>query len=393
MEDKCRFLCNFSQHTAEVEIPGDALMPKSTQYYVRIARFLPEVKVVEKHNVAARRILIRGHNGKIYPYLVLNDTCLSDSRREERVLQLLRLLNQYLVNRKETGRRYLQFTAQRVVAINPGLRLVEDNTSSLSLTDILKRRINRGKHAGGDLDNDSPIREYYDRLIKIQSLGGTSSPKNIRDIFTDIQNKMVPKNMLKEWSIDTYVNATDYWVFRSQLTYQLAMACLCEYAFLLTSLTPDSMYIHQDTGCISVAFYKFDQSETIESNAVRRQVPFRLTPNLSELITPTGIDGPFRGALDAVANCLTTPNTRVASIFKAILRDEMLFWYKKGYENFENHKLIEMVNRMVKKIQQRLNEIGGTEERPTDSQIPILIGRATNVDNLSQTDPAWHPWL
>lgn len=393
MEDKCRFLCNFSQHTAEVEIPGDALMPKSTQYYVRIARFLPEVKVVEKHNVAARRILIRGHNGKIYPYLVLNDTCLSDSRREERVLQLLRILNQYLVNRKETGRRYLQFTAQRVVAINPGLRLIEDNTSSLSLTDILRRRINRGKHAGGELDNDSPIREYYDRLIKIQSLGGTSLPKNIRDIFTDIQNKMVPKTLLKQWSADTYVNATDYWVFRSQLTYQLAMACLCEYAFLLTSLTPDSMYIHQDTGCISVAFYKFDQSETIESNAVRKHVPFRLTPNLSEVITRTGIDGPFRGALEAVARCLATPNTRVMSIFKAILRDEMLFWYKKGHENFENHKLIEMVNRMVKKIQQRLNEIGGTEERPTDSQVPQLISRAMNVDNLSQTDPAWHPWL
>ncbi len=33
----------------------------------------------------------RGHNGKIYPYLVVNDSGLSDARREERVLQLLRL--------------------------------------------------------------------------------------------------------------------------------------------------------------------------------------------------------------------------------------------------------------------------------------------------------------
>lgn len=393
MEDKCRFLSNFSQHTADVEIPGDALMPKSTQYYVRIARFIPEVKVVEKHNSSARRILIRGHNGKIYPYLVLNDTCLSDSRREERVLQLLRLLNQYLVNKKETGRRYLQFTAPRVVAINPGLRLVDDNTSSLSLVDILKRRINKNRPAGSDMDQDTPIRECYERLMKLQALGAPITNKNLRDTFIDIQNKMVPKNLLKDWVAQTYINATDYWVFRSQFTYQLAMACLCEYAFLLTSLTPDSMYVHQDTGSINVSFYKFDQSEISEGQGVGKPVPFRLTPNLSEFITPNGIAGPFRGALDAVSRCLTTPNSRVISIFKAILRDEMLFWQKKGSENVENPNIIEMVNRVVKKIYQRLDEIGGSNERPFDSQAPQLISRATNLDQLCQTDPAWHPWL
>ena len=141
IEEKCRFLSNFSLQTAEVELPGEFLLPKVTiqllnglthlhhillwlhfvttynrwfsiclfifflimqpnHYYVRIARFMPRVEIVQKHNTAARRLYIRGHNGKIYPYLVVNDACLTESRREERVLQLLRMLNHFLGKQK-----------------------------------------------------------------------------------------------------------------------------------------------------------------------------------------------------------------------------------------------------------------------------------------------------
>lgn len=75
-----------------------------------LGRFMPRVEIVQKHNTAARRLYIRGHNGKIYPYLVMNDACLTESRREERVLQLLRLLNPCLEKRKETTKRHLFFT-------------------------------------------------------------------------------------------------------------------------------------------------------------------------------------------------------------------------------------------------------------------------------------------
>lgn len=367
-------------------------MPKSTIYYVRIARFIPEVKVVEKHNISARRILIRGHNGKIYPYLVLNDSCLSDSRREERVLQMLRLLNHYLVTKKETGRRFLQFTVPRVVAISPGLRLVEDNPSSLSLVDILKRRINRNKSSSSDMDQDTPISEYYDRLIKLQTQGTPATQKNLRDILTDTQSKMVPKALLKDWASQTYVNATDYWVFRSQFTYQLAMACFCEYVFHLTKLMPETLYIHQDTGQINVSFYKFDLDDASGELRANAPVPFRLTPNLSELITPNGLVGPFKGALEAVAHCLTNPESRVISIFRAILRDEMWIWQRRGQDTVENEGLVMMVNKAINKIYGRMDSIA-TKDRPTDSQASQLISQATSLDQLCQMDPAWHPWL
>jgi len=34
-------------------------------YFIRIERFMPHVEIVYKHNAAARRLSIRGHNGKV----------------------------------------------------------------------------------------------------------------------------------------------------------------------------------------------------------------------------------------------------------------------------------------------------------------------------------------
>lgn len=66
IEEKCRFLSNFSLQTAEVELPGEFLLPtKPGNYYVRIARFMPKVEIVHKLNTACRRLYIRGHNGKV----------------------------------------------------------------------------------------------------------------------------------------------------------------------------------------------------------------------------------------------------------------------------------------------------------------------------------------
>lgn len=83
IEDKCRFLSNFSQKTADVELPGELLMPRHSHYHIRIARFMPRVEIVQKHNTTARRLYIRGTNGKIYPYLVVNDSGLGDAAAAE----------------------------------------------------------------------------------------------------------------------------------------------------------------------------------------------------------------------------------------------------------------------------------------------------------------------
>ncbi|KAL3832377.1 hypothetical protein ACJMK2_024027 [Sinanodonta woodiana] len=361
IEEKCRFLSNFSLHTAEVELPGEFLLPKHSHYYVRIARFMPRVEIVQKHNTAARRLYIRGHNGKIYPYLVVNDACLTESRREERVLQLLRMLNHFLSKQKETSRRLLYFTVPRVIAVSPQMRLVEDSPSSISLLDVYKQRCSKR-----GIEHDAPIARYYERLATVQARGSQASHQVLRDILKEVQNNMVPRGLLKEWALHTFLDSTDYWIFRKTFTVQLALMGFAEFVLHLSRMIPDMMYLHQDCGYLNVSYFKFDiddQSGELDSN---RPVPFRLTPNIAEFLTLTGVCGPLTASMVSAARCLVQPQYKLPSFLRAILRDEYITWHKKVY----------------------LATFDGAESR-----VSTLVAAANSHDNLCRMDPAWHPWL
>ncbi|XP_041939848.1 LOW QUALITY PROTEIN: transformation/transcription domain-associated protein [Alosa sapidissima] len=399
IEEKCRFLSNFSAQTAEVEIPGEFLMPKPTHYYIKIARFMPRVEIVQKHNTAARRLYIRGHNGKIYPYLVMNDACLTESRREERVLQLLRLLNPCLEKRKETTKRHLFFTVPRVVAVSPQMRLVEDNPSSLSLVEIYKQRC-----AKKGIEHDNPISRYYDRLATVQARGTQASHQVLRDILKEVQGNMVPRSMLKEWALHTFPNATDYWTFRKMFTIQLALIGLAEFMLHLNRLNPEMLQIAQDTGKLNVSYFRFDINDATGDLDANRPVPFRLTPNISEFLTSIGVSGPLTASMIAVARCFAQPNFKVDGILKAVLRDEIIAWHKKTQEdtslplspagqpeNMDSQQLVSLVQKAVTAIMTRLHNLAQFEGG--ESKVNTLVAAANSLDNLCRMDPAWHPWL
>ncbi|XP_054724829.1 transformation/transcription domain-associated protein-like [Uloborus diversus] len=395
IEEKCRFLNNFAQQTADVEIPGEFLLPRHNHYFVRISRFMPRVDIVQKHNTAARRLYIKGHNGKIYPYLVVNDACLSDARREERVLQLLRMLNHYLGKQKETSKRFLNFTVPRIVPVSPQLRLVEDNESSISLLDIYKQRC-----AKRGIEYDAPLQRFYERLATVQARGSQASHQVLRDILKDVQSIMVSKSLLKDWAEQTYPVATDYWTFRKQFTLQLALAGFVEYVLHLTRLNPDMMYIHQDSGLMNISYFRFNVDDANGELDATRPVPFRLTPNISEFITTIGICGPMTASMVAVARCLAIPNFKVASLLRAILRDEMIAWYKKRQDDSQVNDskpdadgavIIQMVTKAVTSIMARLQSLATFEG--SDSKVSTLVAAANSHDNLCRMDPAWHPWL
>ncbi|KAJ1522938.1 hypothetical protein ONE63_002077 [Megalurothrips usitatus] len=402
IEEKCRFLSNFSLQTAEIELPGEFLLLKHPHYYVRISRFMPRVEIVQKHNSAARRMYIRGHNGKIYPYLVVNDSGLGDARREDRVLQALRMLNHYLGKQKETARRFLHFTVPRVVAVSPQMRLVEDNPSSVSLLDILKQ----GCQSLG-IEHETPIARYYERLVSIQARQAQVSHGVLREVLKDAQ-QLVPRTMVRDWARRTFPTATDYWTFRKMVALQLALNCLAEYVLHLTRLNPDMLYVHQDSGFINVSYFKFDLNDQGELDS-NRPVPFRLTPNLMELLGPVCVQGPLTSSMIAAARCLAQPSFKVQTILRAVLRDEMIAGHKKkedlGAGDLANAAaalaqtpadvggeiVILLVTRAVAAISQRLNNLANFDG--VESKVSTLVAAANSHDNLCRMDPAWHPWL
>ncbi|CAH2104879.1 unnamed protein product [Euphydryas editha] len=138
-----------------------------------------------------------------------------------------------------------------------------------------------------------------------------------------------------------------------------------------------------------------------------RPVPFRLTPNISELLTNIGITGPLTASAIAVARCLVIPNFKIQSILRTILRDEMVTGYRKRLEDksglatagtsvekpmeMDNETIISMVTKAVTAIMNRLNSLASFDG--PDSKVATLVAAANSPDNLCRMDPAWHPWL
>ncbi|XP_074624680.1 transformation/transcription domain-associated protein-like isoform X2 [Acropora palmata] len=401
LEERCRFLSNFTTSTAEVELPGEFLMPKAnthSPYYIRIARFMPRVELVQKHNFSARRLYIRGNNGKIYPYLVVNDACMTESRREERILQLLRLLNLYLEKRKESCKRHLLFTVPRVVAVSPQMRLIEDNPSFISLREILTECCSK-KH----VESDAPVALYYERLAAVQSRGCQVTHQVLKDILRDVQLSLVPEILLKEWAQYTYQDPSDYWTFRKQLSIQMALSGFAEFTLHLTRLGPEMLQIAQDSGRLTVSYSRFEVDDSKGELDANRPVPFRLTPNIAEFVTPVGVNGVMTAAIVSAARCLAEPHFGVQSILRAVLRDEMIAWHKKKQDethslplsnpptDMDSELLIRLVKGAVSAIMTRLQNLAQYEGGET--KVTTLIAAATSPDNLCRMDPAWHPWL
>ena len=58
-----------------------------------------------------------------------------------------------------------------------------------------------------------------------------------------------------------------------QFTVQLALEGLAEYVLHLTRLNPDMMYVHKDSGYISVSYFKFDIDEQTGKIRLSAKVP------------------------------------------------------------------------------------------------------------------------
>ncbi|EDV27262.1 uncharacterized protein TRIADDRAFT_23101 [Trichoplax adhaerens] len=397
IEDRCRFLSNYSLATADVELPGESLLPRnSSGYFIRIARFMPRVEIVHKDNCIARRLYIRGHNGKVYPYLVVNDINPVESRREERLLQLLRLLNRYFEKRKEVSKRHLMYTVPRVVAISPQMRLIEDNTSIISLYDIYKRYCGNIKQ-----DPSLPVIHYYESIASIQNKCQAVKSTDLKQIMQEIQNECIPVRVFKSWAIKTYPSATDYWMFRKQFTNQLALLGLAEFALHLTPLMPEMLQIYQDSGDVSAMYYTFNiDDDTGRLLNHTRPVPMRLTVNIDHFLKPYCSSGPLTANMIAASRCLVQPQFSLEATFRIILRDEILTWHRKKrlsskdsdkIKELENKELIRLVEKNVEAIMNRLRNMAYFEN--AESKVSAVIRAATDQNNLSRMDPMWYPWL
>ena len=171
---------SFSSHLSElryqkfddVEVPGQYLQHKDKNTdFIRIDRFLPTVELIRGPGGSHRRLKMRGHDGSIHSFAVQHPAA-RNCRKEERIIQLFRQLNEVLRRKKESRRRDLQFTLPLMVPLAPHIRIVQEDTSYISLQGVYEDHCRRN-----GMPKDEPMIFTLERLRSlIETKGLVSLP-------------------------------------------------------------------------------------------------------------------------------------------------------------------------------------------------------------------------
>ncbi|KAK5166740.1 transcription-associated protein 1 [Saxophila tyrrhenica] len=403
----------------EVEVPGQYLQHKDkNQDFVRIERFLPVVQIHRGILACHRRLKIRGHDGSVHPFAVQHPAP-RHSRREERMLQLFRIFNSTLAKKKESRRRNLQFHLPVMVPLSPQIRLIQDDASYITPNGIWDDYCRRN-----EVDKDDPLVFMMEKQRQIPPARQEQFQAMRLESLHHIQDRIVPKDLVREYFAATHPSYDAFWLFRRQFSYQLAALTYMTFTMHMTARTPAKMSIARRNGNIwgSELLPGIAQNRPYFHNS--EAVPFRLTPTLQLLMGPIHTEGIFTCAMMAIARCLTSDssytttttssnanangapptngilegtNCELEHHLSIFIRDEMTFWYTSSHrQNIKETELRENVQRNAEVV---VNKALGLTGDPSASGLPAnqpvvdLVSKATNPSNLCQMDLQWMPWL
>lgn len=132
-------------------------------------------------------------------------------------------------------------------------------------------------------------------------------------------------------------------------------------------------------------------------------VPFRLTPNLQNFMTPVGMEGIFTSAIMAIARALIEAEFDFSQYIPVFVREELLLWHNMPSQRLSDEALKEKVLQNVEHLSRRAQVLACSDERegmnsklmnaPVTQTLLGLIAQATNPQKLAQTELAWMQWL
>ncbi|KAJ3224028.1 hypothetical protein HK099_000354 [Clydaea vesicula] len=363
LEHFSHYLVEFEyQKFDQVEIPGQYLLLKdSNRDFIKIERFLPEVILVRNNQGMARRLTIKGHDGSLHPFSV-QQPAFRQCRREERILQLLRL---GLYKMIPLTCLYWKFM-MTIVAKRECIRM----------KDIMQTE---------DIKQKSKV-----DLLNLKT-----------EVMDEIGSKMIPEFLLTQFMSRNMKNSSDLWFIRKRFTTQMSAVTFFSYVLCIGSRFPGKFLISRETGNIWCCDLVPSLSNSTMMFTNQEAVPFRFTPNIHHFIGPIGVEGVFTSSLMAISKALTECD--MENYLSIFIRDELNACQSISKKPlFQESQIKDLVSANVDILTRKAQALACTAERekfdkecniPANQTILDLISQAVNPLKLSQMDLAYMPSL
>ncbi|KAJ8604234.1 hypothetical protein MRB53_041886 [Persea americana] len=391
LEQVSPYLSEFHyQKFDEVEIPGQYLQHRDNNSdFIRIDRFMPTLDVVRGHGICYRRVTMRGHDGSHHQFAIQYPAA-RHCRREERITQLFRILSGVLARRKESRRRGLHFHLPAAIPLAPHIRIVQDDSSYISLQGIYEDYCNKaGQH------KDEPLRLANTRIQQAQTVINNNKQNLITlkvEILDVIQRTLVPEQVVLNFFQETFGSFAGFWCFRKQFSQQYASLTFMTYVMNINNRFPHKLFISRKSGYVwgTEILPGMAPNNPVFHNG--EAVPFRLTPSIQSLMGPVSTEGVFTPALMTIARCLSEPEFELDQQLSVFVRDELITWFTQQHRPVtQETQLPEKVSSNVAQIVRRACSLSQVAHGnlPAYQTIIDLISQAVNPRNLAQMDQLW----
>lgn len=402
LEHCSHYLVEFQhQKFDEVEIPGQYLhLEDNNSNFVRINRFLPEYGLLRSNGMCNRRITILSNKGSLFSFAVQLPSA-RYCRREERIFQLLRLLNTVLERKIQTRKRGLAFNVPTAVPISPQLRLLNYDESFISMQDIYERHC---KEIG--IGKDDPIVAWVEKMRSTWD-GGSHSRTNVdfanlrMELMEEISVKMISDKILTNFMTRTMSSPSDLWLMRKQFTLQMSATMFLTYILFISARFPGRIHISRSSGAVIMSDVVPTFSPTAPHFKSPDPTPFRLSPNIQHFIGAVGIEGIVTSSFMALGGALALSEHGLEDYLGIFVRDELQFWFsgiqRQAPKNVEPSTELVMQNvlEIVKRTRLMSCKYGQDKASatPVNQAVLDLINYASHPSKLALQDPTWIPWL
>ncbi|XP_045311337.1 DNA-dependent protein kinase catalytic subunit isoform X1 [Leopardus geoffroyi] len=339
----------------ELEIPGqyDGKGKPVPEYHARITGFDERVKVMASIR-KPKRIIIRGHDEKEYPFLVKGG---EDLRQDQRIEQLFEVMNVLLSQDAACSQRNMQLKTYRVIPMTSRLGLIEWIENTFTLKDLLLSHMSQEEKAAYTSDPRAPPHEYREWLAKMSgkhdvgayvSMFKAASRTETVTSFRRRENK-VPADLLKRAFLKMSTGPEAFLALRSHFASSHALLCISHWILGIGDRHLNNFMVSMETGeMIGIDFGHAFGSAT-QFLPVPELMPFRLTRQFINLMLPMKEAGVMCSVMVHALRAFRSHSDLLINTMDVFVKEPSFDW-----KNFEQ--------KMLKKGGSWLQEVNVTEK-------------------------------
>uniref|UniRef100_A0A8C0TBR3 DNA-dependent protein kinase catalytic subunit n=1 Tax=Canis lupus familiaris TaxID=9615 RepID=A0A8C0TBR3_CANLF len=339
----------------ELEIPGqyDGKGKPLPEYHARIAGFDERIKVMASIR-KPKRIIIRGHDEKEYPFLVKGG---EDLRQDQRIEQLFEVMNVLLSQDTACSQRNMQLKTYHVIPMTSRLGLIEWIENTLTLKDFLLSNMSREEKAAYTSDPKAPPCEYRDWLAKMSgkydvgaymSMFKAASRTETVTSFRRRESR-VPADLLKRAFLKMSTGPAAFLALRSHFASSHALMCISHWILGIGDRHLNNFMVSMETGGLIGIDFGHAFGSATQFLPVPELMPFRLTRQFINLMLPMKEAGVVYSIMVHALRAFRSHSDLLTNTMDVFVKEPSFDW-----KNFEQ--------KMLKKGGSWIQEINVTEK-------------------------------